>query len=109
MIDDEWTQIRQRDKNHKCICKKCEECFLYRDWPATDKAGNSIGIKKACSIEVQSVTLRTVIGSIDGAQQAANEARNRSMEAKEEISQYTQACFNAFKLIASKMRLLGRK
>jgi hypothetical protein len=76
MTPDEMIEIRQRTAGQKCFAKKCEDCFHYRDWPATDQAGNQIGIKKACSIEVQAVTLRRVIGSIDGVQAAANETRN---------------------------------
>jgi hypothetical protein len=76
MTPDEMIEIRQRTAGQKCFVKNCENCFHYRDWPATDQAGRQIGIKKACSIEVLAVTLRRVIGSIDGTQAAANETRN---------------------------------
>lgn len=78
-------EIRERKPNQKCICKKCDDCFFYRYWPATDMAGNPIGMKQACSIEVQNVELRRLIGSIDGAQKASNETRN-------EVLKFGKAC-----------------
>jgi hypothetical protein len=54
--------------------------------------GNPIGLKNACSIEAAAVTLRTLIGSIDGAQQAANETRNT-------VLKFGHASATAFKVI----------
>ncbi len=36
-----------------------------------------MGLKTACTVEVIAVTLRSLIGSVDGAQAASNESRNR--------------------------------
>lgn len=82
MTPNELTEIRERQPNQKCICKKCVDCFHYRPWPAKDAGGNPIGIKTACSIEVLAVTLRSLIGSVDGLQGGVNQATNRAMEVK---------------------------
>ena len=88
-------EIRQRT-TEKCICKKCDECFFYRWWPATDMAGNPIGMKQACGLEVTFVELRRLKGSIDGAQQAANETRNR-------VNEFGVACTKELKNLSEKI------
>lgn len=77
MNPNELNEIRERKKSQKCICKNCDECFFYRPWPANDMGGQPIGLKAACTLEVLAVTLRSLVGSVDGAQAASNEARNR--------------------------------
>ena len=67
-------------------------------------------MKKACSIEVLAVTLRSVIGSVDGLQGAVNESRNRSMETKTVVEEFANSCLEVFKLIAVRVpKLLGKQ
>lgn len=96
MNPSEINEIRERKKNQKCICKNCDECFHYRIWPSTDMAGNSTGLKQACTIEVLGVTLRSIIGSIDGVQSATNRSENV-------ITRFGSACATAFKDIQDDM------
>ena len=62
--------------NGKCIAKKCEDCnFLYK-WDMENKEGIR-RMESKCVFLVLSEEIPRMRGSIDGAQEAAHEARNR--------------------------------
>ena len=74
-----------RDKNKKCICKKCEDCQFYQSWDMTDQ---QTGLRKSmmkCSFQVLFDEIPLIRGAIDGLQGGVNEARNWSLEAVKEI------------------------
>ena len=76
MNPNELMEIRTRGPKQKCIAKDCESCFHFRYFPAKDQGGKDVGLRQACSIEVLAVSLRNLIGAVEGAQQASNETRN---------------------------------
>lgn len=67
----------------KCFAKKCEDCNWWQPWDITVVNTGLRKIEHKCSIQVMFETLPKLIGSIDGAQEAANQARNRSYETQE--------------------------
>ena len=84
-----------RKKNKKCICKKCEECNFFMPWDMTEqKTGLRKNVQK-CGFQVLFEEIPFIRGSIDGAQQGANEARNKSMENQELIKDLGLAMLNA--------------
>ena len=75
-----------REKNKKCICKKCEDCNFYKSWDMTNDQGLRKGVHK-CSLDVLFDEIPRIRGAIDGLQGGVNEARNWSMETTKEIRQ----------------------
>lgn len=81
----------------KCPGGKCEKCYLYRRFtykveakdPETGKMMETgeIAIYWRCAIDHLLLAIPKIYGSIDGVQEAANEARNRAMETRETIRQ----------------------
>lgn len=91
----------------KCICKKCEDCRLFIAWDMT----NTDGLRKQqnkCILEVLASEIPKIMGSIDGCQQAANESRNRSNEAKAAVQDFITRTKNTLKVISS-MKMIGDK
>ena len=91
-------EIKPRDPNKKCICKKCEECHHFRDWnfDKLDRNGKPTGLKellKVCSFDVLYDVIPGLIGSVDGCQQAANETYNK-------VDAFGQASVKTLKQIA---------
>lgn len=83
---------------------ECTECMWWRTWRVTHgKTGQPVD-EKRCSIEVILEYLPQIVGSIDGVQTAANEARNRSVESKEAIVNLGQATLKSFELIGEKIK-----
>lgn len=103
MNPDELLQIRKREKGQKCFVKSCEECFHWRDWPAVDKGGRPIGIKKACSIETLAVTLRSIGGYVTGLQGAVEESRNQAMATRNSVDKFGRAATRALVSLARKV------
>ena len=96
--------------NGKCFAENCEECNWWQDWNV-DKLenGKPTGLKeiqKRCNFQVLFEFIPKIIGSIDGVQAAANEARNRSEEAKEITKNFGSACARAFNTITDNIKLL---
>jgi hypothetical protein len=63
----------------KCICKKCEDCRLFRSWIMTNDKGEQKVLTR-CDIQVIAEELPKLRGSVDGCQVAANETKNRVLE-----------------------------
>jgi hypothetical protein len=59
---------------------------------------------KRCSIDVLLEYLPQIVGSIDGVQEAANEARNRSVESKEATIALGHATLKSFEMIDEKIK-----
>ena len=71
-----------RDKNKKCIAKKCEDCNFFRSWEMENMQTKERKMSSCCSFDVLFDCIPKLIGSIDGLQGGVNEARNRSVETK---------------------------
>lgn len=80
----------------KCICKKCEDCRLYRSWLMDDKQGNQKVISK-CDIQVIAEEMPKFRASVDGCQVAANETRNRVLEFGSAATRVISSLPNIFK------------
>jgi hypothetical protein len=95
-----------RNNKKKCICKNCEDCQFYRTWDMTDQ---NTGLRKQvskCGFQVLFEELPHLRGAIDGAQQGANEARNRSMENQELIKDLGLAMLTAMKDIPKQIGVI---
>ena len=95
-----------RQKNKKCICKKCEECNFFMPWDMTEqKTGLRKQVQK-CGFQVLFEEIPFIRGSIDGAQQGANEARNKAMETKELLQDLGLAILTAMKDIPKQIGVI---
>ena len=95
-----------RDPNKKCICKKCEECNFFMPWDMTEqKTGLRKQVQK-CGFQVLFEEIPFIRGSIDGAQQGANEASNRAMETKEFLQDLGLAMLTAMKDIPKQIGVI---
>jgi len=74
----------------KCICKKCEDCNFYESWDMENKNGVRKQIKE-CLFYILAQEIPLIRGAMDGLQGGVNEARNRSIEAKDVTLRYAEA------------------
>ncbi len=82
----------------------CDECMWWRTWRMTnEKTGQPKDLKR-CSSDVLLEYLPHIVGTIDGVQTAANEARNRSVESKEATIALGQATLKSFEMIDKKIK-----
>ncbi len=91
--------------NGRCIAKNCEDCNFFYSWDVE----NTEGLRKQekeCIFRVLADELPRIRGSIDGVQEAANEARNRAMETKEIAQNFGAACAKAFNITMENVKLL---
>lgn len=96
-----------RNPKKKCICKNCDDCQFYQPWDMTDqKTGLRQQVLK-CGFQVLFEELPHLRGSIDGAQQGANEARNRSLENQDLIKDLGLAMLTAMKDIPKQLEALN--
>lgn len=91
--------------NGKCFAKNCEDCNFLYNWDMKNKEGLRAN-KKRCLFSVIGEEIPRIVGSVDGVQKAANESRNRSMEAKEIAQNFGAACARAFNSISDGIKLL---
>ena len=79
----------------KCFAETCEECHWWRQRQMESLIdGKPTGIKEmrwVCEFETLLNAMHYHMGSLDGVQQAANEARNRAMETKLRIEDFGSA------------------
>jgi hypothetical protein len=68
-----------REPSKQCISADCAQCNFYRPWILTNDRGEQ-KVENRCSFEMLFEEIPRIRGSVDGCQQASNEARNRVME-----------------------------
>lgn len=95
-----------RDSKKKCICRKCEDCQLYQPWDMTDQKTGLRKSEQKCGLQVLFEEIPFIRGSIDGCQQGANEARNRSMETKELIIDLAHGTMRGFEIVKTKIKTI---
>lgn len=66
-----------REKGKKCICKHCEDCNFFQSWDMTGPDGLRKSIRK-CSFQVLFEEIPRLRREVNGAQAAAEAARNRA-------------------------------
>ena len=74
-----------------CPAGKCKKCMWYREWRYENSKTGEHTLEEKCSLEVLLTYLPQIVGAIDGLQGGVNEARNRSIEAKDSVNRFGQA------------------
>ena len=92
--------------NGKCITSRCERCNFFYDWDMKNDEGLS-RIEGKCLFRVLAEEIPRLKGSLDGLQGGVNEARNRSIEAKQRVEDLGCAIAVEMKDISTK--LIGSK
>lgn len=90
----------------KCIAKKCEDCKLFISWDMTDEKTGLRKQIKACAIITLAAEIPKFRGSIDGLQSGVNEARNRSIQARDRIDDLGTASVQVLNAIDKKFQKL---
>lgn len=79
----------------KCFAANCEKCNWYKEmYMEKWENGKPTGIKEmrtVCKFEELFDFLHRLAGDFDGFQEAANQARNRSMETRARVEEFGQA------------------
>lgn len=81
---------------------ECDACRFCRSWIMTNDRGEQ-KVEDRCGLEVLMDEIPRIRGSVDGCQQASNEARNRAAEAINVVSVFVERIERA----ANIKRLIG--
>ncbi len=89
----------------QCIAKNCEHCRLYVKWDMENSEGLRKQVDK-CVFLMLAEEIPRLRAGVDGAQAAANEARNRAMETKETVTDNTVKFVHTLQYIASNLKMV---